>query len=94
MDRLEKGYAGPMLRWESGTRYCTAALEQDLLGDTIVLTTHGGRYNKLGGVRAYVVPDQAAGERKIRELHKVRRRHGYQLVANLSGIELEGAKNG
>ena len=70
-----------MTRWLSDTRYYSAVLERDLLGDWTVHIAHGGRRNRLGSVRTHVVHDQAEGEQFIASIHKVRVRHGYHLAS-------------
>lgn len=77
-----------MVRWESDTRYCSATFGHDLLGDLVVTTTHGGKRNRIGGAKRYVMANLAEVEKLLQRLYKVRLRHDYELVANSSGIRL------
>lgn len=69
-----------LMRWETDTRYVQAQLQQDLLGDWIVMIANGGRFNKRGRLRTVAVADKTAGEFLLACLHKRRLSRGYALV--------------
>lgn len=68
------------MRWFTDTRYVTAAVQQDLFGDWIVLIAQGGRDSRRGMLRTVSVADQVAGEQFLAGLHKRRLKRGYRAV--------------
>lgn len=71
-----------VLRWETDSRYYTARLRTDLLGDWVLDCAWGGRYNNLGGAETTVVLTKKRGEEVISDLHKRRTSRHYALVAD------------
>lgn len=63
--------------WRSRDRYFYASLQQDLLGDWIVVQCHGGRWNRLHGERTIAVSGPEEGARLMERLHKRRIQRGY-----------------
>ena len=49
----------------------------DLLGDTVIMTRHGSRFNRLGGHKAYVATPETT-RRCVDALIALRLRHGYR----------------
>ena len=68
-------------RWESPTRYYTAELYQDLFGDWVLVTSRGGRSNRLGALRITPVSCEEEGFKCMRALGRLRERHGYVVVS-------------
>lgn len=66
------------IRWESATRYYEAILQQDLLGDWVLSTAHGGLRNRLGALRHQAFSSQAAAVKRLTELDKRRLKRGYK----------------
>ena len=64
-------------RWESPTRYYTAELYQDLLGDRVLVPSRGGRSNRLGALRIMPVNCEQEGLKRLRAMGQLRERHGY-----------------
>ena len=64
-------------RWETPTRYYIADLHKDLLGDFVVLTINGGRFNRLGHVSTVVVDSWSAGVERLNEIGERRRKRHY-----------------
>ena len=69
-----------MLRWETKTRYYAATMYQDLLGDTVVSTCHGGRQNNLGSMHVRLVRDAVEGRAVLHEIARRREQRKYRLV--------------
>lgn len=67
-------------RWESQTRYYLVKLHQDLLGDWVLTTAHGGRKSERGALRIKFVETMEKGLKEIQSIHKKRIRHGYARV--------------
>ena len=63
---------------QSATRYYEAVLQQDLLGDWVLSTAHGGLRNLLGALRHQAFPSKAAAVKGLRELDKRRLKRGYK----------------
>ena len=61
-------------------RYYSVRLEQDLLGDWILVTCWGGLGSWLGGMRIKPVDSAEAGVLEIKRIGKRRRQHGYDAV--------------
>lgn len=66
------------VRWESATRYYEAILQQDLLGDWVLSTAHGGLRNRLGALKNRAFPSKKAAETGLLELDKLRLKRGYK----------------
>lgn len=64
-------------RWESDRRYYCALLHQDLLGDYVMDTWWGGKFNKLGGCATQFVGSFEAGVAALTKLDKERRARRY-----------------
>lgn len=69
------------MRWESKTRYMAALLQQDLLGDWIVLVANGGLRNRCSRLRTLAVADKAAGTQFLADLNKRRLKRGYAITS-------------
>lgn len=67
-------------RRADGRQYSLFPPSQDLLGDWVILTTHGRQGTRLGGVKTYVASDFAAAELLEARIAKTRLQHGYQEV--------------
>lgn len=50
---------------------------RDLIGDWVVLTTHGSTRNRLGGVKTYPAQNQEAAVQLEVQIAQTRLRHGY-----------------
>ncbi|MEW9900866.1 hypothetical protein ABWL39_19785 [Chitinivorax sp. PXF-14] len=72
------------LRWMSETRYYTATLYYDLLGDLLLMRSYGGRASRLGQIRITSMQSEAEGRRKLAALDKLRRKHNYTLLTGNS----------
>ncbi len=79
---LPMRYAGRMryFRRPDGRQYSLFPPSQDLLGDWIILTTHGRQGTRLGGTKTYVASDLAAAEFLEARIARQRVLHGYQEV--------------
>jgi hypothetical protein len=58
-----------------GRYYALFDPQPDLLGDPVILTIHGSRHSKMGGVYTYLASQESAVQ-----LVAQRIRHGYQEV--------------
>ena len=67
-------------RWETPTRYYTAEVRTDLLGDLILERSWGGRANNRGNSSTALMRDQGQVMREMRKLAALRARHGYTVV--------------
>ncbi|MBP8232116.1 MAG: WGR domain-containing protein [Rhizorhabdus sp.] len=71
----------PMARyWISSTRYYTATVSVDLLGDLVLVRRWGGRHNNRGGEATRLLADAEAGRAELDALDRLRTRRGYRLV--------------
>ena len=52
-----------MRRFEKGSRFYMLTLEQDLLGDWVVVSVYGRTGSSLGQVRIHAFPDQGEAQR-------------------------------
>lgn len=68
------------MRWETDTRYMTAAIQQDLLLDWIVIVENGGLHNRLGRLRVYAQPTRDDANLFVAALNKRRKSRGYKLI--------------
>ncbi len=59
-----------------GRYYLIQAPAPDLLGDPVILTFHGSRHSRLGGVFTYL-----EAETSVEEIVRTRALHGYAEVA-------------
>lgn len=74
------------VRWESVTRYYEAILQQDLLGDWVLSTAHGGLRNRLGALKHRAFPSKEDAVTGLRELDKRRLKRGYVRQAHLAEV--------
>lgn len=79
------------MRWETDTRYMQAHLQQDLLGDWVLLIANGGLNSRRGRLRTVVLASRAAAEPYLAALHKRRIQHGYRLVDDCGPVQKENA---
>jgi hypothetical protein len=68
-------------RWESTTRYYSARLYTDLLGDVVIESAWGGRFNKLGGSATLQVDSAEEGAAVLDQLDRERLARRYQRVS-------------
>ena len=61
-----------------GRVYTVFPPAQDLIGDWVVLTIHGRKGTRRGGLHSYVASDQAAAAKLEARIAGIRVRHGYQ----------------
>lgn len=75
-------YAGRMryFRRADGRQYSLFPPSQDLLGDWVILTTHGRQGTRLGGVKTFVAQDQASAAALETRIARKRVKRGYQEV--------------
>lgn len=66
-----------MCRWQTADRYYVAAIQLNLFGELEVLHAWGGRFNHLGGMKAFPVADEGEADQHLAALHKLRLRRGY-----------------
>jgi hypothetical protein len=60
-----------------GRLYSIFPPARDLLGDWVVLTTHGSVWSRQGGIKAYPAADHLAAVKLEAAIAKTRLRHGY-----------------
>lgn len=68
------------LRFVSEARVYTVVLDQDLLGDWVVIQSWGGKGNQRGGGKVTHVPSFEAGMAMLRAIAKQREKRGYRLI--------------
>ena len=68
------------MRFEKGTRFYTLTLEQDLLGDWVVVTVYGRIGSALGQVRTLAFTDEAAAQGHFEAECRRRVKRGYHFV--------------
>ncbi|MCG8990897.1 hypothetical protein LH427_03720 [Laribacter hongkongensis] len=61
----------------SPTRYYSVAIQLDLFGEPVIVRAWGGRGNRLGGTAT-----EPFSRKRLREIAKERRRHGYSLAGH------------
>lgn len=66
-----------MPRFEKGTRFYTLTLEQDLLGDWVVVTVYGRTGSSLGQVRIHAFSDKGEAQRYFDAEFVRRMKRGY-----------------
>ncbi len=66
--------------WVSPSRYYTATVTTDLLGDLVLVRRWGGRFNGRGGEATAKLVDRASGEEALRVLDRRRAQRGYIAV--------------
>jgi hypothetical protein len=59
----------------SPSRYYAVSVERDLFGQPVIVCYHGGRHNRLGAIRT-----EPFERKRLREIAKDRRAHGYSLI--------------
>ena len=69
-------------RWESTTRYYCARLYTDLLGDVVLESSWGGRFNRLGGTATLPVDTLEEGRAVLDQLSKERMARRYTEIKN------------
>lgn len=67
-------------RLETPTRYYFADLHRDLLGDVVVVSVNGGKFNRLGHMSTSVVPTWEAGLALLEQIAERRRKHSGRTV--------------
>lgn len=55
-------------------------LEQDLLGDWVIVQSWGGKYNARGGKKNRMVNNYAEGLIQLQKIIKLRLHHGYRQI--------------
>lgn len=70
-----------LFRRPDGRTYAIAEPQTDLLGDSVIVTIHGSRFSRRGGVHTYL-----SALTSIEELVRIRTRHGY--------LEIPGGADG
>lgn len=68
------------LTWKSSSRFYSAKLYVDMLGDTVIESCWGGLFNKLGGTATLVVDSLEEGVAILEQLHKERLARTYLLT--------------
>jgi hypothetical protein len=58
-----------------------ASIQQDLLGDCVIVIAQGGLYSRRGMLRTVAVANEQEGAEFLAGLHKRRLRRGYKLVS-------------
>jgi len=64
-------------RWETPTRYYMVSLHLDLLGDVVLMSANGGKYNRLGQLNTLAVPTWGDGLKAIEAIDQRRRKRHY-----------------
>ena len=64
-------------RWEAETRYYSAVLHRDLLGDWVLSVAHGGRGNRLGALVHRPVGSLDAGMLALQQIGITREKRHY-----------------
>ena len=60
-----------------GRTYTILPAVQDLLGDWVVVTTHGSIASRQGGLKTYVATGEGDAQRVAERMARLRVRHGY-----------------
>ena len=69
-------------QWQSDRRFYSVKLYQDLLGDVVIESRWGGRYNRLGGTSTLPVPNIEEGIKLLDQLHIDRLRKNYRSISD------------
>jgi predicted DNA-binding WGR domain protein len=74
---MDEGFSEPRRRWEKGTRYYEALIEQDLFGDWVLTLVWGRRGSSLGRVQHRPQPSATAAHEAVETVGRRRARRGY-----------------
>lgn len=69
--------------WQSSTRYYCARMYRDMLGDVVIESVWGGRFNRLGGSATLPVDTEEEGRAIMDQLSKERLHRRYDEVAQV-----------
>lgn len=72
-------YAQAMRIYVTRTRYYAVAVQLDLFGEPVIVRAWGGRGNRLGGTAT-----EPFSRRRLREIARERRAHGYWPLGHAS----------
>jgi predicted DNA-binding WGR domain protein len=73
---MDEGFSEPRRRWEKGTRYYEALIEQDLFGDWVLTLVWGRRGSSLGRVQHRSHPSASAARKAVETVARRRARRG------------------
>jgi hypothetical protein len=68
------------LRWERGTRYCEAYLNQDLWGDWVLTQVWGRRGTELGRIAHIPCASYEDGRERLAAVQARREQRGYKAL--------------
>lgn len=77
-----KRYLWVTYNFENEERYYKARVQKDLFGNWSLLKSYGGKKNNLGQQRIKSCDSYEDAMKKLKQIMKVRKSHGYKIVGS------------